>query len=168
VEDRIKIDDRITVGGQPGEEQLGDLARQGFKSVINLRTAGEPEQPLSPDQEGEKVRALGLEYRHIPVSTKDMRPEQVDEFRREVEGLPGPDFVHCHEGKRAGAFAMMHTAAQAGATGEQTLRQAEAMGFRCDTPQLKEFVSGYTDRSRSSRAMGSTLDGNRPRRHTKQ
>jgi uncharacterized protein (TIGR01244 family) len=148
VDDRIKINERITVGAQPGEEQLGGLAREGFKSIINLRTAGEPEQPLSPEQEGERVRAEGMEYVHIPVSTKEMKAEQVDQFRRELGRLPGPVFVHCHKGKRAGAFAMMHTAVEADMTGEQTLQRAEQMGFECDTPELKEFVTGYIDRHR--------------------
>ena len=149
MQDRMKISDAVTVGGQPAEGQLADLASGGFKTVVNLRTPGEPEQPLSPDAEGEKVRALGMEYLHIPVSTKDMRAEQVDEFREKLAALPKPAFVHCHRGKRAGAFVMMGAAADHGMTGDQTLRQAEQMGFECDQPALKEFVKGYVDQRRT-------------------
>jgi uncharacterized protein (TIGR01244 family) len=148
MQDQMKLSDQMTVGAQPTKGQLKELAQEGFKTVVNLRTAGEEDQPLSPEEERAQVEALGMEYLHIPVSTKEMRPEQVDQFHRELKRLPGPVFVHCHKGKRAGAFGMMHSAVEAGWTGEQTLRQAEQMGFQCDQPALKDFVQGYIDRSR--------------------
>ncbi len=147
---RIKITDHLTVGTQPTEEELRDLANDGFKSVINVRAAGEEEQPLSPDQEMAKVAELGMEYRNIPVSMKTMAPGVVDQFRQELADLPGPVYVHCHKGKRAGAMAMMHTACEAGHTGEQTLQIAEQMGFACDQPELAEFVKTYIDENRKA------------------
>lgn len=148
MQDHMKINDAVTVGAQPTEDQLAELARSGFKAVVNLCMAGEQDQPLSPEAEGERVRGLGLEYLHIPVSTKDMRPEQVDEFRQKLADLPKPVFAHCHRGKRAGAFVMMGMAVDHGMTGDQTLQQAEQMGFECDQPELKEFVKGYVDQRR--------------------
>ena len=146
--ERNKINDQVTVGAQVSEEEVKRLPQEGFKTVVNLREPGEQEQPISPDDERKFVEAAGMKYLHIPVSGKDMKAEQVDRFRRELGLLPGPVFVHCHKGKRAGAFAMMHTAVEAGMTGEETLQRAEQMGFECDTPQLKEFVAGYIDRNR--------------------
>lgn len=149
MEDRVKMSEGLFVGAQPSEEQLGQLAREGVKTVVNLRTEGEEDQPFSPAEEGEKVRALGMRYLHIPVSSKEPRAEQVDRFRGEVPGLPGPVFVHCAKGKRAGAFAMMHQAVEAGWSGEEALRKAERMGFECDVPALKDFVRGYIDENRA-------------------
>lgn len=148
MEGRMRINDQLTVGPQPTEQELKQLVAEGFRSVVNLRMPGEEKQPLSPDDEKKLVRALGLEYLHIPVSKEAIQPEQVDRFRQDVKRLPGPVFVHCHSGKRAGALAMIHTACEVGISGEQTLHQAEQMGFRCDVPQLKEFVKGYVDRNR--------------------
>jgi uncharacterized protein (TIGR01244 family) len=141
----------LTIGAQPTDEQLKHLAEEGFKSVVDLRVPGEEEQPLSPDEEGEKVRALGMEYLHIPVPKKGMQQGQVDQFRQELTVLPGPVFAHCHLGMRAGALAMMHTACEAGMSSDQTLERAEQMGFKCDVPQLKEFVKDYVDRHRKYR-----------------
>ena len=149
MEDRMKLNDHISVGAQPSEEQLRQMAEEGIKAVVNLRTEGEEDQPFSPAEEGEKVRALGMEYLHIPVSSKEPRAEQVDQFRSEVPGLPGPVFVHCAKGKRAGAFAMMHQAVESGWSGDETLEKAEQMGFECDHPALKDFVRGYIDRNRT-------------------
>jgi uncharacterized protein (TIGR01244 family) len=143
--ERHKISDQVTVGAQASEEEVKRLPQEGFKTVVNLREPGEQEQPISPDDERKIVEAAGMKYLHIPVSGKDMKPELVDRFRQELKTLPGPVFVHCHKGKRAGAFAMMAAAVDAGWTGERTVETAEEMGFKCDTPQLKEFVTSYVD-----------------------
>ena len=150
MESRIKITDQLTVGTQPTDDELRDLANDGFKAIINVRAAGEDEQPLSPEEEGAKVAELGMEYRNVPVSMKTMAPIVVDQFRQELANLPGPVYVHCHKGKRAGAMAMMHTACEAGHTGEQTLQMAEQMGFACDQPELAEFVKSYIDDNRKA------------------
>lgn len=150
MENRIKINDQLFVGAQPTSEQLEALSRQGFKSVVNLRAEGEDDQPLSPQAEGERVRELGMQYMNLPVSMKSMKPELVHQFREELRNLPGPVFVHCHKGKRAGAMVMMHTACEAGHTGEQTLQMAEQMGFECGQPELAEFVKNYIDGNRKA------------------
>jgi uncharacterized protein (TIGR01244 family) len=152
--DTVTITENLSVGGQPGEAGLAALARAGVRTVVNLRADGEPDQPLSPRDEGERVRALGMEYVHIPVSMKDMTPELVDWFREEIRARSGRTFVHCHKGKRAGAFAMMHRAVEAGMGGDETLAAAEQMGFACDAPALKDFVKGYVDGRRTAPKAG--------------
>lgn len=143
--DTMKINDEVSVGAQPTEEQLAEFARNGVKTVVNFRTEGEEDQPLSPQAEGEKVRALGMEYLHVPVSTEAMGPEVVDGFRAKFPDLPKPLYAHCKSGKRAGAMVMMHIASEQGMSGAETLEKAEQMGFKCDQPQLKEFVERYVD-----------------------
>ena len=141
----MKISDQVTVGAQPSEDQLHQLGKQGFKSVVNFRTEGEEDQPLTPKAEGETVTTAGMTYLHVPVSMKSMGPDQVDQFRAKYAALPKPVFAHCKSGKRAGAMVMMHMAVEQGMTGDQTLQQAEKMGFECDQPELKEFVRQYVD-----------------------
>ena len=148
METRIKISEEITVGAQPTEEALRQLAEDGYKAVVNLRVAGENDQPISPKEEGVQVKELGMRYLHIPVSMDTMEPQTVDRFRQEVARLPSPVFVHCHKGMRAGALVMMHTAIESGVSGEQTLDKAAELGFQCDIPQLKQFVESYIDRNK--------------------
>ncbi|KAA5542610.1 phosphatase [Roseiconus nitratireducens] len=149
---RMKINDQITVGPQPDETEIATLVDDGFKSVVNFRTDGEDEQPISPDTEQRLVEAAGLRYLHLPVSMKSMDPKLVDEFRSQLEALPKPVFAHCKSGKRAGAMTMMHVAAEQGMSGEQTLQKAQQMGFECDQPELKEFVKSYVDQHAQSGA----------------
>lgn len=142
---KMKINDQVTVGPQPSEAELQQLGQQGFKSVVNFRTDGEEEQPLSPQAESEKVKSAGMEYLHIPVSMDAMGPELVDQFRDKFCDLPKPVFAHCKTGKRAGAMVMMHMAIEQGMTGDQTLQKAKEMGFECDQPGLEQFVRQYVD-----------------------
>jgi len=152
----IEIDNRVAVGGQPTSAELQELAHQGFKTVVNLRTANEENQPLKPEEEGKLVEQLGMKYLHIPVSREDMNQAQVAEFRDQIEHLPAPRYVHCATGRRAGAFAMMHMAVERGMSGSEVLERAERMGFQCDNPKLKEFVKNYVDKTAPNRTAATT------------
>ncbi len=145
MKDLKKLNDRITIGGQPSASEIEELKRDGFRTIVNLRTEGEDDQPLSPDEEGKAVEAAGMKYVHFPVSSATMTPEMVDQFREKLPKLDGPVLVHCHAGMRAGAFTMMATAVEEDWSGEETLAKAEAMGFKCEAPQLRQFVSSYVD-----------------------
>jgi len=143
--EKMKISDQVTVGPQPSEDEIRQLGDQGFKTVVNFRTEGEDEQPLSPDAEGGKVKLAGMEYLHIPVSMKSMGPKLVDQFRAKYPDLPKPVFAHCKSGKRAGAMVMMHMAVEQNMSGEETLQKAEEMGFECEQEELRELVKNYVD-----------------------
>ncbi len=146
---RIRINYGLSVDtGQPTREELERLAQEGFKTVVNLRTAGEQNQPLSPEAEGEVARKAGLDYLHIPVASTDPRPEQVDQFREKLSGLPGPVLVHCASGKRSGVFAVLRLAGQDGLSGEEALARARTLGFDWKSPELEGFVRRYLDQRR--------------------
>lgn len=144
--ERIKISDRFTVSRtQPTQEDFSEIKQQGFQSVVNLRTAEEDDLSLSPQEEGEIVRKSGMQYLHLPVSQENLDSERVKRFRQETAKLPQPILVHCHTGRRSGAFVMMDVATREGMSGEETLQKAKDMGFKCDVPRLEEFVKNYVD-----------------------
>ena len=116
--------------------------------MVNLRTAGEQNQPLSPEAEGEVAREAGLDYLHIPVASTDPRPDQVDRFREKLSELPGPALVHCASGKRSGAFAILQLADQEGLSAEDALARARTLGFDCKSTELEGFVKRYLDQHR--------------------
>ena len=143
--EQIRINDAVTVGGQPSIEELRELSDNGFRSVINLRTHNEEDQELTPDEEEEIVRGIGMEYAHIPVTADSLSQGKVEAFRERLNGLPSPVFVHCSSGKRAGAFTMMDVGVKQDMSGEQAIEKAEEMGFECDVPELEKFVKRYID-----------------------
>jgi uncharacterized protein (TIGR01244 family) len=139
-----KITSDVSIGAQPSETDLKQLARDGVKTVINLRVENEQEGQLSPMDEGQLARDLGLEYLHIPVIGDQIREGQVDEFRNAVENLPKPIYAHCAKGKRAATLSMMDRAVREGWSGKETLSQTKKMGFDLN-PNLEKFVKEYVD-----------------------
>src|SRR6476646_886896 len=67
----------ITIGDQPTEADLEQLKREGYVGVINLRNDGEPEQPIGTAEEGNKVRALAMEYLHYGVGAAPLSEQGV-------------------------------------------------------------------------------------------
>lgn len=146
MKDPIKVSDDFAVGQeQPKKDDLAEIAKRGFRSLVNMREAGEEGETLPPQEEGQAAEAAGLTYRHMPVAGDRLSPELVDRFRQEAESLPKPIFVHCASGKRSGAFTMMHLGIERGLSGQEVIDQALSMGFECDTPDLKDFVRSYVD-----------------------
>ncbi len=151
MKNEIKIDENITSARQPTEDEIKKLPQRGFKSVINVRTSGEEDQPLTPEAEGELVRKLGMQYLNIPVSNKDLpKKEQIEQFRKALEGMPKPIYAHCHRGKRSGAFIMIDQALKQGMTGDEALQKAMSMGFECGVPQLKDFFVSYINQHKTA------------------
>lgn len=136
------MNSELAVGGQPGREDLEGLKAEGYRSVVNLRLP-EEESVLSPEQEGEAAKSIGLDYEHIPVASKDPKAEQVAAFREAMSKLPKPVYVHCQGGGRAGAFSLMHLGREAGWSAEEAFREGEKAGYQCESPTMKQFVENY-------------------------
>ena len=153
MEGQMKINDQVTVAGQPSEEELRHIVNKGFASVINLRTDNEEDLPMTPQEEEKTVRSMGMAYVNIPVSISEEYAgsednygvELVNRFREEFRKISKPVLVHCKKGKRSGAFVMMDIAVRQGWSGDDTVKKAEDMGFECDNEKLVEFVKSYID-----------------------
>ena len=96
------IADQLSVAPQLMPEAMAELARLGFKSVINNRPDFEhgPDQPASAAVEAAAV-AAGLQYRHLPVDGGWQSPEQIAEFARLLAELPTPVLAFCRSGARS-------------------------------------------------------------------
>jgi uncharacterized protein (TIGR01244 family) len=95
-----KVTDTFTTSPQIEIADLAEVARQGFKLVINNRPDGEaPGQPTSAEMEA-AAKALGLAYRYVPVRGGPT-PEQVDEVSAAVAEADGPVFAFCRSGTRS-------------------------------------------------------------------
>jgi uncharacterized protein (TIGR01244 family) len=121
-----KINDDFAIAGQLTPEQLQQLAQEGFKSVLNLR---------SPDEEGvlineqQQVEALGLYYINVPVKVEAINDEVAAQVLKKLDELSKPILVHCNNAMRAAAMALMHIATQQGVSLSQAFNQAEQLGL---------------------------------------
>ncbi len=139
------ITGNITLGDQPTEDDLARLKREGYVGVVNLRNPGEPEQPLGPAEEGEKVRGLGMEYLHYGVGGAPLSEsgvESVCDFVDRLAGGAGKVLVHCRKGGRAMALALLQQARAGGWTPEEAIARGKAMGLEVDGG-LRMLVETY-------------------------
>jgi uncharacterized protein (TIGR01244 family) len=92
--------EQFMVGGQPSEADLAILAKNGYKTVINLRGNGE----FTGFNEKAKVEALGMKYVSIPMAgAAGVTQENLELFSAAIANQQQA-FVHCASGNRVGAM----------------------------------------------------------------
>src|SRR5213083_1897920 len=87
------IDERVATGGQPTEGAFAKLAANGYRSVLNLRTASEG---IDLKHEQEAAEKAGMRYVSIPVVSSAPKAEQVEDFVKAVKDINNqPMLIHC-------------------------------------------------------------------------
>jgi uncharacterized protein (TIGR01244 family) len=142
MENAKQIDDELSVAmGQPTVEQLQQAAKEGFKSVLNLRS---PQEEGFVSDEQQQAEAAGLKYVNLPVKPDGMNDELTDRVLEEIDRLPKPALIHCKSGMRSGAMTLMYVATDRGMTAAQALGMGKQNGFDYDSnPQMKQFFEHY-------------------------
>ena len=110
----------LASSGQPREHQLAVIAEAGYNVVINLALHNDPRYSL-PD-EAASVRALGLDYVHIPVQFGAPTESDLEKFFAAMDQHASERiWVHCAANMRVSAFLGLY----------RTLRQGwpEAQAF---------------------------------------
>ncbi|EAR51068.1 hypothetical protein OG2516_04199 [Oceanicola granulosus HTCC2516] len=141
----VTLDPRFTVATfAPDQAALAQAQKDGFRAVVNLRTASEKPE-IAPDEEERIAREAGLAYLHHPTAADGLDAAHVDEFRRHLASLPDPVLVHCASGKRAGALTLMALGAENGWSGDEALAHGRQAGLDLANEQIGGFVSRYLD-----------------------
>lgn len=95
------IDETISVSPQISPADVTELARAGFKAIVNNRPdEEEPGQPAG-DAIRAAAEALGLSYHAIPVTHAGFSMPQVEAMRAAIDGAGGPVFAYCRSGTRS-------------------------------------------------------------------
>lgn len=137
----------VATAGQPDASAWGALAREGFKSVVDLR---EPSEPRGHDEVGEIARA-GLRYLPLPVSHESLGDRQFDvlrDFLREPGNRPA--LVHCQSANRVGALVLPYLVLDVHIPLEEAKRLADAVGLR--SPDYAALALDYVKRHASKDA----------------
>ena len=96
----VFLQDDVIGGGLPSQEALEGAKKQGFKTVIDLRTFMEGTLFMK-----KSVKKLGMNYYNIPVQGLNVKETEVSRFS---EILADPDnrpaLVHCAVGGRVKAL----------------------------------------------------------------
>lgn len=106
---QIAADYAVSAQIHPGDAAA--LKAAGFKSVICNRPDNEDAgQPPVADIKA-AVEAAGLEFRHVPVISGQMTPQNVADHAQALDELPKPVFAYCRSGTRS---TNLYNAAKAG------------------------------------------------------
>ena len=97
-----QIDHDVFVAPQLDAAAMAEVARLGFKSVVNNRPDFEhgPNQPTNAQVEA-AATAAGLAYRFLPVDGGFQSPEEIAAFRQLLAELPHPLLAFCRSGARS-------------------------------------------------------------------
>jgi len=135
-----KVDAVVACGGATETSALEGLAKDGFKSVINLRQATEANANI--EQNAAKATELGLKYIHIPFNTQKLDPAVIDKFLAAVADKSNqPAYVHCGSASRVGSVWLAKRVVQDGWTVEKATEEAKAIGLRGEA--LEKFALDY-------------------------
>lgn len=97
-----RLSERITLSGQPTEQQLKQIKNLGVTHIVNL---GPHHNEGALDDEAGAVADLGMEYIYIPVEFESPTDQNFFEFRETLEKLSGASIhVHCIYNARVTAF----------------------------------------------------------------
>ncbi len=98
-----KVGDDVFISGQPTEQGLRDLAAQGVKTVVNLRTPPEMATRV-PFDERALVQKLGMKYVYLPMrgnAEYPYDPQDLKDFGKAMEETNGKLLLHCTVAWRA-------------------------------------------------------------------
>ncbi len=131
--------DQIMVGGQPTEADLEKLAASGVKTIINMRTAGEP----GSWEEAPKASELGITYRDLPISgADDLTPENAQVLADLLGPEALPAFVHCASGNRVGGLFAVKAFHLDGKSLDEAMEIGEKSGLTRMAPVVRELLEG--------------------------
>lgn len=121
----------LAFGGQPSPETLKSLGDMGFRTVVNLRTERE-----GAVEEGDVVRALGLDYVWVPVTAGTFSLEDVQAVERVLEDPEAaPVLLHCASSNRVAAVWAVIQARDG-----RTLEESASRAARLHSPSMWEAV----------------------------
>jgi uncharacterized protein (TIGR01244 family) len=122
-------------GGQPTPAQLAGLAREGVRTVINLRA---PDEPTEYDEAAEAAR-LGLRYVVLPITgAADLDRERVREFGQALDEArrAGSVLIHCASSNRVGAMVALDEALNRGCPLDAALERGRDAGLKALEPAV--------------------------------
>ena len=97
----LSVGELLGTGGQPTESQLAEVARAGYRAVVNLGLLDQ--RYCLPDEAGVVAR-LGMDYHQIPVKFDEPKFADFERFTELMTSFSAQrTFVHCAANLRVSA-----------------------------------------------------------------
>lgn len=131
----VRFAEGLYAAGQPTPADLARLAREGVRTVINLRA---PEEPVDYDEAAEVAR-LGLAYATLPIGgAADLDRERVRRFGALLDGArrDGGVLIHCASSNRVGAMVALDEMLNRGTPLASALERGRSAGLKTLEPAV--------------------------------
>lgn len=155
----VSITPTFAVASALAPEDFAEVARLGFRAVVNNRPDGEEAGQLPARQAAQVARAAGLGYRHVPAAKLELFDDRVvDAMAAALAAADGPVLAHCKSGQRA-AIVWAAARVRCGEDLDEVLGTLSGAGFDLEVVRDElEAVGrdGRVDRPCASDAVAST------------
>jgi protein-tyrosine phosphatase len=134
---------KISRSGQPLMSEFGWLKKNGWKSVVDLRTDGEYKE-IGDDRKPSGFKALGFNYLALPIRDGAMpTAKQAQQFLKfATDPANQPVEVHCRGGYgRTGTLIALYRYAVDGWTMPQAIKESRLFLGGIDSGQQKWLLS---------------------------
>jgi len=127
----------LLTGGQPVPDAWQELARQGVRTVVNLR----PHAEIPGRDEGAEVRAAGLTYVNVPVDgAHTLGAVQADALWDALQQAEGAVLVHCGSANRCGALLALAEARHGGKSPAEAIAFGREAGLTALEPVVRQLL----------------------------
>ncbi|MDQ3070683.1 MAG: sulfur transferase domain-containing protein [Acidobacteriota bacterium] len=132
-----QVDLTIACAGATDASAIPEIAKRGFKAMINLRLASESGANI--DEAKRAAAAAGISYMHMPFDVANPDEAVVDQFLAAVTNTANqPVFVHCGSANRAAALWMIKRAVTDNWDANRAETEAREIGL--SSPALRDFA----------------------------
>ena len=126
----------ILVGGQPSPEQFENLAKLGYGTVINLRTAGE-----KGNTDPALIESLGMRYVTIPIGGAETLTEQnARKLAQVLDETEEPVVIHCASSNRVGGLLALKAFYVDGKSPDEALALGREAGMSRTEPLVRQAL----------------------------
>jgi protein tyrosine/serine phosphatase len=137
-----RVNDHYYRGAQPTAQDLGDLAKLGVKTTIDLTNGdGNSNEPRLAEAAGLKFFNIAMNTRVVPTV------EQIATFLKIVNDPDNqPVYVHCVGGRhRTGVMTAIYRMTQESWTGDRAFQEMKTFKYGADFlhPEFKKFVLAF-------------------------
>jgi uncharacterized protein (TIGR01244 family) len=130
----------IACAGATEARVIPELAKRGYKAIINLRQASEQGADIEASQSA--AQAAGIRFIHLPLNPQQPDAAVVDAFIKATSDPANqPTFINCGSASRVSAVMLAKRIVADGWTEERALAEAKVIGP--PAPALQEFALKY-------------------------
>lgn len=134
------VDPTIACAGATEARVMPELARRGYKAVINLRQAAE--EGAAIEESRQAAESAGIRFIHLPVNPQQPEAATADAFIKAMtDPANQPTFINCASANRVASLLITKRMLVDGWSEERALEEAAVIGLT--SPVLQKFALDY-------------------------